>query len=93
MKRAKARDVRVKEPRCDAGCQTTQAELSLHDAFGRSDLCWHMGRSSQHTLMVAWPTRIILVVSYTSAHTLLGALLRSLISYRTTPPDRRETTR
>ena len=45
-------------------CQTTQAELSLHDAFGRSDLCWHMGRSSQHTLMVAWPTRIILVVSY-----------------------------
>ena len=42
--------------------------------------------SSQHTLMVAWPTRIILVVSYIGPY-LAGCLLRSLISYRTNPPD------
>ena len=29
-------------------CQTTQAELSLHDAIGCSDLCWRMGAHSIH---------------------------------------------
>ena len=49
------------------GCQTTQAELSRHAGLRAARPVRRYG-SSQHTLMITWPTRVILVVSYISPY-------------------------